>query len=110
MLLAFIFYSAFLIPPAPPQQENPIVSCTVKPDTIAPGADVTITAQGMSPQNRKMSYSFTATSGRITVSSSTTAVLHTAADSPATITVTCHAVDDRGAEAKKAATVTVSRP
>jgi hypothetical protein len=109
MLLALTFFSLSLSPPPQPQQENPIVSCSVKPDTIAPGADVTITAQGMSAQNRKMSYSFTATSGRITVSSATTAVLHTAADSPATITVTCHVVDDRGAEAKKAATVTVSR-
>ena len=106
MLIALTFYGAFLVP----QQERLVVTCSAQPSTITAGADVQITAKAVSLENRHMSYSFKATSGRVSSTGATTATLHTAADSPATITVTCNVVDDRGAEASQTATVTIQKP
>ena len=106
MLIALTFYGAFLVP----QQERLVVTCSAQPSTITAGADVQITAKAVSLENRHMSYSFKATAGRISPVNATTATLHTAADSPATITVTCNVVDDRGAEASQTATVTIQKP
>jgi len=91
------------------QQKDLVVTCAANPAVVAPGGTVAITATGFSAQNRHLSFSFKATSGKLTASGST-ATLHTAPDSPATITVTCNAVDDRGAEASQTATVTVRQP
>jgi len=105
MLLAFTL--AFFAQTSPPAL---VVTCAVNPSVVAPGGDVAIGATGFSAENRHMSYSFKATSGRVSSTGATTATLHTAADSPATITVTCNVVDDRGAEASQTATVTIQKP
>ena len=73
------------------------------------GDPSTITANGVSPQNRPLTYSYSATAGSITGNTST-ATLMTTGVAPGTITVTCNVVDDKGQTASQMTTVTVSAP
>jgi hypothetical protein len=107
VLVALTLFLALLARQAQPPAL--VVSCAANPVAVAPGGDVKITALGFSPLNRHISFSFKATSGKLTAAGST-ATLHTAPDSPATITVTCNAVDDRGAEASQTTTITIHSP
>jgi hypothetical protein len=109
MLAALAFFIGYLVPQAQNQapQKELVVTCAVNPAVVAPGGAVGIAAKGFSAQNRHMSFSFKATAGRVSPVSATTATLRTTADSPATITVTCNVVDDRGVEASQTATVSV---
>ncbi|SNS98658.1 Outer membrane protein OmpA [Granulicella rosea] len=89
--------------------EPPTIGCSANPSTVNPGDSSTITATGVSPQNRPLTYSYSATAG--TVSGSTnTATLSTAGAAPGTITVTCNVVDDKGQTATQMTTVTVVAP
>ena len=89
--------------------EPPTVSCSANPSTVKPGDSSTITANGVSPQNRPLTYSYSATAGSISGNSST-ATLSTAGAAAGTITVTCNVVDDKGQTASQTTTVTVSAP
>ena len=89
--------------------EPPTVSCSANPSTVNTGDPATITATGMSPQNRPLTYSYSATAGTISGSTST-ATLSTSGAAPGAITVTCNTVDDKGQTASSTATVTVSSP
>jgi outer membrane protein OmpA-like peptidoglycan-associated protein len=91
------------------QFEPPTISCSANPSTVAPGDSATITANGMSPQNRPLTYSYSASAGSVSGSSST-ATLSTAGAAPGTITVTCNVVDDKGQTASATTTVTVNAP
>jgi hypothetical protein len=86
-------------------------SCSANPTTIDRGvAGVveasTITATAHSPQNRPLSYSYTATAGSIN-GTTPRATLSTVGASPGTITVTCNVVDDKGKSASGTASVRV---
>ncbi len=89
--------------------EPPTVSCSANPSSVNPGDSSTITATGVSPQNRPLTYSYSATAGSITGNTST-ATLSTAGAAPGTITVTCNVVDDKGQTASQTTTVTVNAP
>jgi len=89
--------------------EPPTVGCSANPSTINAGDSVTITANGVSPQNRPLTYSYTTTAGSISGSTST-ATLTTTGVAPGSITVTCNVVDDKGQTASQMTTVTVSAP
>jgi hypothetical protein len=89
--------------------QPPTVSCSANPSSVNPGDSSTITAQGMSPQNRPLTYSYSATAGSINGTSSS-ATLSTAGAAPGTITVTCNAVDDKGQSASATTSVTVIAP
>jgi hypothetical protein len=91
------------------QFEPPTVSCSANPSTVAPGDSSTITANGVSPQNRPLTYSYSASAGSVS-GSSTTATLSTTGAAPGTITVTCNVVDDKGQTASATTTVTVNAP
>ena len=89
--------------------EPPTIGCSANPSTVNPGDSSTITANGVSPQNRPLTYSYSATAG--TVSGTTgTATLSTAGAAPGPITVTCNVVDDKGQTASQTTTVTVIAP
>jgi len=90
--------------PAPPT-----VSCTASPSTVMPGDTSTITAQGMSAQNRPLSYSYSATAGAV-AGNTATATLNTSGVAPGDITVTCNVVDDLGKTASATTVVTVAAP
>jgi hypothetical protein len=74
-----------------------------------PGDSSTITSVASSPQNRTLSYSYSASSGQI-ASSTPTATLNTAGASPGTVNVTCNVVDDLGKQATANTTVTITAP
>jgi hypothetical protein len=75
--------------------QPPTISCSANPSTLNAGDPSTITAAGVSPQNRPLTYSYSATAGSI---------------SGTTITVTCNVVDDKGQTASSQATVTLNAP
>ena len=89
--------------------EPPTVSCSANPSTINPGDSSTITAQGVSPQNRPLTYSYSASSGSITGTGST-GTLATTGAAPGTITVTCNVTDDKGQTASSTTSVTITAP
>ncbi len=89
--------------------EPPTLSCSANPSTVNPGDSSTITASGMSPQNRPLTYSYSASSGSISGTTSS-ATLSTSGARPGTITVTCNVVDDKGQTATSSTSVTVLAP
>jgi hypothetical protein len=91
------------------QFEPPTISCSANPSTVRPGDSSTITSNGMSPQNRPLTYSYSASAGSVT-GSGATATLSTAGAAPGTITVTGNVVDDKGQSASCTTTVTVNAP
>jgi hypothetical protein len=89
--------------------EPPTLSCSANPSTVLPGENSTITAVGHSPQNRPLTYSYSASAGTIS-GNGTTATLNTAGDAPGTVTVTCNAVDDLGKQATATTSVGITAP
>ena len=91
------------------QFEPPTISCSANPTSLNPGDSSTITAMGVSPQNRPLTYSYSASSGQIS-GTSNTATLATAGAPAGAITVTCNVADDKGQTASSTTTVTVNAP
>jgi hypothetical protein len=89
--------------------EPPTMGCSATPATILPGESSTITSTARSPQNRNLSYSYSASAGQISGVTSTV-TLSTAGVPPGPIIVTCNAVDDLGQQATANTTVTISTP
>jgi hypothetical protein len=89
--------------------QPPTVSCSANPSSVNPGDSSTITSVGRSPQNRPLTYSYSATAGSINGTSSS-ATLSTAGAAPGTITVSCNVVDDKGQSASSTTSVTVIAP
>jgi hypothetical protein len=89
--------------------QPPTIGCAANPSTVSPGDSSTITANGVSPQNRPLTYSYSATAGSISGTTST-ATLNTTGAAPGTITVTANVVDDKGQSASCTTTVTVVAP
>ena len=92
-----------------PPKHPPTISCSANPTTVQAGTPATITATGQSPDNRPLTYNFTASAGRI-APSGTQATLDTAGAPAGPITVTCTATDDRGLSTPATATVNVEVP
>jgi outer membrane protein OmpA-like peptidoglycan-associated protein len=84
----------------------PVISCTPNPSTVQPGGTSTITSSASSPDNRKLTYSYAATSGRISGSEATT-TLDAGSTQPGSITITCNVADDRNPALTASATTTV---
>jgi outer membrane protein OmpA-like peptidoglycan-associated protein len=89
--------------------EPPTISCSASPSTLNSGDSSTITASGMSPQNRPLTYSYSSTAGSISGSTST-ATLTTVGAAAGSITVTCNVVDDKGQTASAQTSVSVNLP
>jgi len=89
--------------------EPPTVSCSANPSTIKPGDTSAITATGVSPQNRPLTYSYAASAG--TVSGSGNSGTFSSAGAPAgSVTVTCTVTDDKGQTASGTTSVTIEAP
>ena len=91
------------------QFEPPTIACTANPTSVNPGDSATITCQGTSPQNRPLTYSYSASSGQIS-GSTNTATLNTTGAAPGVITVTGNVADDKGQTASSTTDVTVNAP
>jgi len=87
--------------------EPPTVSCSASPTVVTSGDSSTITAIGVSPQNRPLTYSFSAASGTISGNGST-AILSTTGAALGTVNVTCNVADDKGQTATGATSVLVT--
>lgn len=91
------------------QFEPPTVSCSANPSTIKPGETAAISAQGTSPQNRPLTYSYSAASG--SVSGTGNSATFSSEGAPAgPVAVTCKASDDKGQTASADTTVTIEAP
>jgi hypothetical protein len=90
--------------------QPPTISCSANPSTLNAGDPSTITAAGVSPQNRPLTYSYSATAGSISGNTSSATLATTGAAPGTTITVTCNVVDDKGQTASSQATVTLNAP
>jgi len=86
--------------------EGPTVSCSANPATVTSGTPATITAVGVSPQSRPLTYSFSATSGSVSASGPT-AVLSTDGAAVGPVTVNCNVLDDKGQPASSQTSVSV---
>jgi outer membrane protein OmpA-like peptidoglycan-associated protein len=89
--------------------EPPTLSCSASPTTIKPGDSATVTATGMSPQNRPLTYSYSASAGTISGSGTSATFSSTGAPTgPASIT--CNVTDDKGQTATANTSVTITAP
>jgi outer membrane protein OmpA-like peptidoglycan-associated protein len=91
------------------QFEPPTISCTANPTTVKPGESSTITCNGVSPQSRPLTYSYSASAGSIN-GTGNTATLSTSGAPSGTITVTGTVQDDKGQTASATTTVNVEAP
>ena len=89
--------------------EPPTISCSANPNTIKPGETSNITAAGLSPQNRPLTYSYSAAAGAIN-GSGTTAVFSSAGAPTGTTGITCNVSDDKGQTATASTSVTITAP
>jgi hypothetical protein len=93
---------------AAPESNLPAVSCTASPSTVIPGGLATITTQAMSQQNRRLTYSYRTSSGKVSGSTSS-AIFNSTGASPGAIMVTCIVTDDQGHSASDVIRLTVTR-
>jgi len=89
--------------------EPPTVSCSANPSSINPGGKSTITASGVSPQNRPLTYSYSAATGTISGTSSTGTFDSTGAPT-GPVSITCNVQDDKGQTATANTSVTIAAP
>jgi len=98
-------------PPSSPQalqapQNPPTVSCSANPSSVRSGELSTITATGQSPDNRPLTYDFTASRGRMKPSGAQS-TLDTTGAPAGPITINCTSTDDRGLSANASTVVNV---
>ncbi|MGB6743825.1 MAG: hypothetical protein WBE38_09210 [Terracidiphilus sp.] len=89
--------------------EPPTISCSANPSAIKPGDTSTITSVGVSPQNRPLTYSYTASAGSVS-GSGTTAEYASAGAPTGAVGITCNVSDDKGHSATANTTVTIEAP
>jgi outer membrane protein OmpA-like peptidoglycan-associated protein/opacity protein-like surface antigen len=86
--------------------EPPTVSCAANPSTVNIGDKSVITAAGVSPQNRPLTYSYAAQSGSIIGAGASATFDSTGALSGA-VSITCSVTDDKGQTATAGTSVNV---
>jgi hypothetical protein len=91
------------------EYEPPTISCSANPSTIKPGDTSTITSTAVSPQNRPLTYSYTASAGSVS-GSGTTAEYSSAGAPTGAVGITCNVSDDKGHSASANTTVTIEAP
>jgi outer membrane protein OmpA-like peptidoglycan-associated protein len=89
--------------------EPPTVSCLANPSTLKPGDTSTITCTGASPQNRPLTYTYSAAAGTISgVDSTATFSSNGAPAGP--VAISCNVSDDKNHTAKADTSVTIVAP
>ncbi|MGA7339662.1 MAG: OmpA family protein [Terracidiphilus sp.] len=89
--------------------EPPTVSCSASPSTIKPGDKSTITASAVSPQNRPLTYNYSAVSGAIS-GTGASATFDSTGSPTGAVAITCNVSDDKGQSATSGTTVTITAP
>lgn len=89
--------------------EPPTISCSANPTTLKPGDSSTITATGVSPQNRPLTYSYSASGG--TVNGNGASATYSSTGAPTgPVTITCNVSDDKGHSASSTTSVNIEAP
>jgi outer membrane protein OmpA-like peptidoglycan-associated protein len=91
------------------EYEPPTLNCSANPTDLKPGDSSTITAQGVSPQNRPLTYSYQASAGTISGSGTTATYASTGAPS-GPVQITCNVSDDKGHTATANASLNIQQP
>jgi outer membrane protein OmpA-like peptidoglycan-associated protein len=89
--------------------EPPTISCSASPTTIKPGETSAITASGVSPQNRPLTYTYSATAGSVSSAGANAIYSSTGAPTGA-VGITCTVSDDKGQTATANTSVTIAAP
>jgi len=89
--------------------DPPTISCSASPSTIKPGEGSTVTASGVSPQNRPLTYSYSANAGTISGTGTTASFSSTGAPT-GPVGITCNVSDDKGQTATANTSVTITAP
>ncbi len=89
--------------------EPPTLGCSASPTSINPGDSSTVTATGASPQNRPLTYSYSAAAGNISGSGNTATFSSTGAPT-GPVEITCKVADDKGHTATAGTSVTIVAP
>ena len=91
------------------EYEPPTITCSANPTDLKPGDSSTVTCQGVSPQNRPLTYAYQASGGTISGSGPTATYASTGAPTgPVQITGTV--TDDKGHSATANTSVTIAPP
>lgn len=96
-----------LPPPPPPPMNPPTITCMANPASVHVGESSTIRCDGASPDDRPLTYSFTADAGAVAPRGDSMAVLDTANTHPGTISVIATVMDDRNLSNSATTKVTV---
>jgi len=91
------------------QPRPPVVACSSDPASIRTGASATIRSSASSPDDRRLSYSYSASDGNVS-GANATATLNSQGARPGPITVTCNVTDDRNLTASSTTVVNVEAP
>ena len=91
------------------EYEPPTLSCSANPTDLKPGDSSTVTAQGASPQNRPLTYSYQASAGTISGSGTTATYSSTGAPS-GPVQITCSVSDDKNHTATANTSLTIQQP
>jgi len=91
------------------QFEPPTISCSASPSTVKPGDTSTVTAVGVSPQNRPLTYTYAAVAGAISGSGATATFSSTGAPT-GEVGITCNVTDDKSQTATASTSVTILAP
>jgi pyruvate/2-oxoglutarate dehydrogenase complex dihydrolipoamide acyltransferase (E2) component len=89
--------------------EPPTVSYSANPSTLLPGGSSNITCTGVSPQNRPLTYAYSASTGTIH-GAGTAAVFSAAGASAGPVSVTCNVQDDKNHSATAEISLNVQAP
>jgi hypothetical protein len=89
--------------------EPPTITCSANPSSVVPGDPSAITSVANSPQNRTLTYSYSASAGQIASSTPTATLITTGAPS-GTVNITCNVVDDLGKQATANTSVIITTP
>ena len=86
--------------------EPPTISCSASPNTIKPHEATTVTSSATSPQNRPLTYSYSATAGVVS-GSGTTAEFSSDGAPTGVVGITCNVSDDKSHSATSNTNVTI---
>jgi outer membrane protein OmpA-like peptidoglycan-associated protein len=96
-------------PPPPPQNKPPTVACETEKSQILPGETVRCRATGSDPDGDALTYSWTASAGKVTGNGAEATFDSSGVPVGTTVTVTVTASDGRGGTAQSTCTIRVAQ-